>query len=113
MDTPKLNRIDERGLPTYEPHIEKQITNVFFDGLEPSPEMGQLIDNWVWTRARAQREISEKRPRTERKQPRLPGWRKGSETSKKRKSTNENSRGNDQNSSVSTLETGAAKRKGL
>ena len=35
MDTPKLIRTDERGLPTYEPHIEKQITNIFFDGMEP------------------------------------------------------------------------------
>lgn len=75
MDTPKLNRIDEQGLPTYEPHIEKQITAIFYEGMEPSAEMEQLIDNWVWTRARAEREMSEKMPRTERKQPRLPGWR--------------------------------------
>ena len=111
MDTPKLNRVDERGLPTYEPHIEKQITATFFNGMEPSPEMQSLMEEWVWTRARAQREISEKRPRIERKQTRLAGWKA---TSKKRKSsTDETTRGNDKNSPVGTLETGAAKRQGL
>ncbi len=86
MDTPELNRIDERGLPSYSPHIERQITNVFLNGLEPSPEMEQTIDRWIWTRAKACRERNATRPPGERKAPRLPGWRQETGKSKKRKS---------------------------
>ena len=111
MDTPKLIRTDERGLPTYEPHIEKQITNIFFDGMEPSPEMEQLIDPWLKARAKVIRDRNDETDVKRRNNTRLIGWKKDSTTRKNH--THETTRGNDQNSSMGPLETGAAKRKGL